>query len=115
MKGVVEGKLYDTENSTLVHRVGFYRSGTGRDDYTNVPGEYTQSLYETPNGGFFYVYTFPHSPPDLHSFEGRTDVYRSWARDRGMDDVEGAALVWLEHHDGAEVILERWPDRIVAG
>jgi hypothetical protein len=106
LRAVIEGKLYDTETAELVHR----KEGD--------PGlGFAQSLYETPNGNFFYVYEYPGGAWRLFSFEDPTCVYRSWAQRRGFEDYErdGAAFVWCERHGGTEVILERWPERAWAG
>lgn len=110
MRAVVEGKLYDTETAELIHTTGFAGS------YDMPKGEYTQSLYLSPNGTFFYVNTFPHSKSVFYVIGGKLDVGRTIAKldGREWDNVDGA-IDWLERHDGSEVILERWPERVWAG
>lgn len=105
MRKVIEGRLYDTDISTLLHR----------DE--SMGGGYAQELYETPNGNYFYVNIFGHGGAEMHSFESPTDVMASWAKRRGFEDYtgDGAAQIWLEQHGGVDVILERWPHRIQAG
>ncbi len=126
MRFVIDGVLYNTDTAKLVHETGFEAKpqletlawGSDRGDSVK-PGYYRQSLWETPNGNFFYVYEYPHSPPKAHSFNEFTDLYRSFAEGYGenrreVDDID-CAIKWLERHDGAEVILNRWPGRLVAG
>jgi hypothetical protein len=110
VRAIVEGKLYDTENSELLHSTGFEGS------YGVPPGPYTQSLYLSPNGTFFYVNTFPHSKPAFYVIGGKVDLSRVGAMidGRKWDEVDGA-IEWLERHGGSEVILERWPERVWAG
>ena len=110
MRAIVEGKLYDTETAELIHSTGFEGS-------CDMPkGGYSQSLYLSPNGTFFYVSTFPHSKPAFYVIGGKLDTSRSIARISGeeWDEVRGA-IQWLENHGGSEVILERWPERVWAG
>lgn len=113
MRAVVEGKLYDTEISELIHQDEF--SSDGGEGRAAV-GLYTQSLYQTPNGAFFYVNTFPHSKPAFYLIGGALDTGRTIAKINGeeWDEVSGA-IDWLERHHGTEVILERWPERVWAG
>lgn len=112
MRAILEGKLYDTEISELIHQDEFYSEGEGMA----VEGLYTQSLYRTPNGAFFYVNTFPHSKPAFYLIGGKLDIGRTIAHTQGRkwDEIDGA-IDWLERHHGTEVILERWPERVWAG
>lgn len=106
MRFVIEGKLYDTETAKVVHEHTMY----GED------GVFTQTLWETPHGKFFYVNEFPRGGSEAHAFDEPTNVYRSFAQGYGLerrevDDID-CAIKWLERHNGGEVILNRWPGRI---
>ncbi len=124
MRFVIDGVLYDTDTAKLVHETGFeakleaFAWGSDRGESVS-PGYYRQSLWETPNGNFFYVYEYPHSPPRAEHLQNPFDLYRSMAAGYGSDrrdtDQIDGAIKWLEGHDGAEVILNRWPGRLVAG
>lgn len=121
MRFVIDNMLYDTETATLVHETGFTHreTGWGFDRSEMVPGYYRQSLWETPNGNYFYLYEYPRSPPNAKHFSDPHDLYRSMAAGYGperkeTDEIDGV-IKWLESHDGAEVILNRWPGRLVAG
>lgn len=115
MRAVVNGKLYDTENATLVHTSSFYhpeyRPGPLEGGSYVAPGERVQSLYETPNGNFFYIYEGP-GFQKLYALDEKDFVYGLGHPDR--DDID-RVIAWLESHHGTEVILERWPERVWAG
>lgn len=111
MRAIVNGSLYDTDISELVHR----REQRGQfrgNDYE----VFTQSLYLSPNGTFFFVYERPESA-DLYTFDkGSHYKYSRYRILQGAasDDID-IVIQWLEDHDGTEVILERWPERVWAG
>ena len=105
MRAVVNGKLYVTEISELVHRLKEGPNGNSR------------ALYLSPNGAYFCVYErFDRDPyvqvlgEGMHAFDGVTERVLG----RPHDPV-ALAIKWLEWHGGSEVILERWPDRLEAG
>lgn len=100
MKKVVDGKVYDTGRAELLHT----------DSYSN-PSDFDylqESLYVTAKGAFF-----------IHGEGGARSKYavqieqNSW---RGGADIRPIsreeAIQWLEAHDGAEVILERFADAV---
>lgn len=109
MRAVVEGLLYNTDVSEFIHEDGF-------EDEDG--GEYVQSLYRSPLGTFFYVNTFPHAAPMLRVLGEPTCSYRFFAgmvRGKSNPDDVDMAIAWLEKHDGSEVIMNRWPERIWCG
>lgn len=110
MRFIHENRLYDTETAELVHETGFDST-----DPRNA-GHYSQSLYRTERGKFFYVNCFPSGEPNY----GVMDKYGLYSCNmksltgQEVDDVD-KVIEWLERHDGAEVILERWPEKVWAG
>jgi hypothetical protein len=106
VREIRDGLLYDTEDAVLVHRTeqrGLTPEHPG--------GGWTQSLYETASGRFFYVYTHPHAEPYLGTFDDFIGGYKD-LRECADNSQEACAMRWLERHKGAEVILERWPERV---
>ena len=100
MKKIIDGKLYDTETAECLHE---YWNRLSTSDFKSVE----ETLYKTKKGTYF-----------LHGRGGGLSV---WAEHTGNGSGYGQAIVpmseqeaieWLETHEGDDVLLALFADKI---
>lgn len=101
MKQVIDRKVYDTEKATLIH--AWDNGCYGRDFRSEL-----EELYRTSKGVYFiYGAGGPRSKYAVSCGNDTTGSCDIWPVTREE------AVEWLEEHDGAEAILEEFPDMVV--
>lgn len=101
MKKIIEKKIYDTENSTMLHK---WWNGCNSTDLCFC----REALYKTAKGNLF-----------LHGEGGPRSKYSrsygnntlSWG-DGITPMTEDEAIDWLENHEGEEAIIAHFGDKI---
>ena len=83
MKKVIEGKVYSTESSTLIHEENF----SEQEDH---PHPFVQQMYRTRLGKFFLVYR------NEEFFNGNIDDVDR--QDRIIPLTQEQAVNWMEKH-----------------
>jgi len=96
MKKVINGKVYNTATAEELHS----------DSYSH-PGDFQywrETLYVTPKGAYFI-----HGEGGASSKYGQQVEQNTWSGGADITPVsKEEAIRWLEEHDGADVILERF-------
>ena len=101
MKRVINGSFYNTQTAELLHNWSNRRYG---NDFRNCE----ESLYKTNRGAYF--------------IRGEGGAMSKYARSCGSNSMcggdelrvvsEAEAMQWLEEHEGSDVLIEKFADKI---
>lgn len=99
MKKIIEGKLYNTDTAECLHS---WDNGYFGGDFKYR----SKDLYRTPNGRLFLHHTGG-AMTDMKQTAGSN----TWSGGEDIEVIdEVTAVRFLETHNGADVIMELFPD-----
>jgi hypothetical protein len=101
MKKIIDGKMYNTKTAELLHE---WDNGYGVSDFKSCEEE----LYKTKNGAYFIAGKGGPMSAWAEAVPGSGYGYGS-----GIKPIsEAEAVSWLETHEGDEVLLDMFADKI---
>ncbi len=103
MKRIIDGKMYNTETATLIHK---WDNGIYGNDFRSCE----ESLYRTKNGNYFISGSGgPMSQYSESHGNSTSGGSRLWTLDKAQ------VMGWLEEHDGTEALEKYFSDAIKEG